>query len=235
MVPALPTPGQIPHVTSTRRNGLGPRQGSGRRTASRPTTRTPGPHVRREPCLRFPPHPAAPADVSHPGQRHGGGNTVSGGSGCRIALMSIHWNLPRRGPSERASSHAHEFFVKGVPQRSSASPPPPEGLAYMSPPGRVLRPGRLSRVTSLHPGPLGRPIGWRAQGDPSRRLVESGFRLGPNVRSSAPIARRQAVRVMLIITGDSEPGAAPSDELLSEMGKFNDLTRASRSCGGRLS
>ncbi len=30
------------------------------------------------------------------------------------------------------------------------------------------------------------------------------------------------MRVMLMIKGDPEPGAAPSDELLSEMGTFND-------------
>ena len=30
------------------------------------------------------------------------------------------------------------------------------------------------------------------------------------------------MRVMLMIKGDPEPGAAPSDELLSAMGKYND-------------
>lgn len=31
-----------------------------------------------------------------------------------------------------------------------------------------------------------------------------------------------AVRVMLMIKGDPEPGAMPSEELLAEMGKYND-------------
>jgi hypothetical protein len=30
------------------------------------------------------------------------------------------------------------------------------------------------------------------------------------------------MRVMLMITGDPEPGAAPSDELLAAMGRYND-------------
>jgi hypothetical protein len=35
------------------------------------------------------------------------------------------------------------------------------------------------------------------------------------------------MRVMLMIKGDPEPGAAPSDELLSAMGRYNDeLTKA---------
>ena len=35
------------------------------------------------------------------------------------------------------------------------------------------------------------------------------------------------MRVMMMIKGDPEPGAAPSDELLSEMGRYNDeLTKA---------
>src|ERR1700729_2170617 len=34
--------------------------------------------------------------------------------------------------------------------------------------------------------------------------------------------RRHDMRVMLMIKGDPEPGAAPSEELLAAMGKYND-------------
>ena len=30
------------------------------------------------------------------------------------------------------------------------------------------------------------------------------------------------MRVMMMIKGDPEPGAAPSEELLTEMGRYND-------------
>jgi hypothetical protein len=35
------------------------------------------------------------------------------------------------------------------------------------------------------------------------------------------------MRVMLIIKGDPEPGAAPSEELLTEMGRYNDELKES--------
>jgi hypothetical protein len=34
--------------------------------------------------------------------------------------------------------------------------------------------------------------------------------------------RRHDMRVMMMIKGDPEPGAAPSEELLTEMGRYND-------------
>ena len=34
------------------------------------------------------------------------------------------------------------------------------------------------------------------------------------------------MRVMLLIKGDPEPGAAPSDELLVTMGRYNDELKA---------
>src|SRR4030095_17075394 len=35
-------------------------------------------------------------------------------------------------------------------------------------------------------------------------------------------SQRHDMRVMLLIKGDPEPGAAPSEELLSAMGRYND-------------
>jgi hypothetical protein len=37
------------------------------------------------------------------------------------------------------------------------------------------------------------------------------------------------MRVMLMIKGDPEPGAAPSEELLTAMGKYNDDLQEGRS------
>jgi len=38
--------------------------------------------------------------------------------------------------------------------------------------------------------------------------------------------RRHDVRVMLMIKGDPQPGAAPSEELLAAMGRYNDELKA---------
>jgi hypothetical protein len=42
------------------------------------------------------------------------------------------------------------------------------------------------------------------------------------VRGPAGSGRRQDMRVMLMIKGDPQPGAAPSEELLGAMGRYND-------------
>jgi hypothetical protein len=42
------------------------------------------------------------------------------------------------------------------------------------------------------------------------------------VRDPAPKRRTRDMRVMLMIKGDPEPGAVPSEELLAAMGRYND-------------
>jgi hypothetical protein len=42
------------------------------------------------------------------------------------------------------------------------------------------------------------------------------------LKDTAQTGRRQDMRVMLMIKGDPEPGAAPSEELLAAMGRYND-------------
>jgi hypothetical protein len=41
------------------------------------------------------------------------------------------------------------------------------------------------------------------------------------LKDTAQTGRRQDMRVMLMIKGDPEPGAAPSEELLAAMGRYN--------------
>jgi hypothetical protein len=48
------------------------------------------------------------------------------------------------------------------------------------------------------------------------------FKLRGVVAGPAQRGRRQDMRVMLMIKGDPQPGAAPSEELLAAMGSYND-------------
>jgi hypothetical protein len=48
------------------------------------------------------------------------------------------------------------------------------------------------------------------------------FKLRRVVAGPARTGRRHDVRVMLMIKGDPQPGAAPSEELLGAIGRYND-------------
>jgi hypothetical protein len=55
----------------------------------------------------------------------------------------------------------------------------------------------------------------------SSAFVGSGFTLGGR-RPAGSGRKGHDMRVMLMIKGDPEPGAAPSEELLAAMGRYND-------------
>jgi hypothetical protein len=55
----------------------------------------------------------------------------------------------------------------------------------------------------------------------SSAFVGSGFALGGR-RPAGSGRKGHDMRVMLMIKGDPEPGAAPSEELLAAMGRYND-------------
>jgi hypothetical protein len=55
--------------------------------------------------------------------------------------------------------------------------------------------------------------------------IRSGLTLGRDRPRPARRGRRQDMRVMLMIKGDPQPGAAPSEELLGAMGSYNDVLK----------